>query len=133
MARLSATRAVSLPRASLSVLEESLDVSTAYLNGDIDAEVYMKQPEGFEQKGADWVCKLQKGLYGLKQGGRLWYDKLHSVLLKLGFTQVLSEHPINVWESDDLRLIVPISVDDLTIACKSKQRISEFKQELSLL
>ena len=49
---------------------ECIDFSTAYLNGEIDKDVYMHQPEGFEE--GDLVCKLGKGLYGLKQGGRLW-------------------------------------------------------------
>lgn len=47
----------------------SVDISTAYLNGILDAEVYMKQPEGFQRGGPEWVARLLKGLYGLKQGG----------------------------------------------------------------
>jgi hypothetical protein len=88
-----------LALAALQDLElESLDISTAYLNGEIDAEVYMRQPERFEQRGPDWVCKLLKGLYGLKQGGKLWFDKLDGVLTELGFKRICSDASIYVWD-----------------------------------
>jgi hypothetical protein len=58
--------------AALEDLElESIDISNAYLNGELkDIDVYMTQPEGFAEQGGEWVAKLIKGLYGLKQGGR---------------------------------------------------------------
>ena len=49
----------------------SVDISHAFTNSDIDAEVYMRQPEGFEQNGSKYVCRLDKSLYGLKQSPRL--------------------------------------------------------------
>jgi len=49
----------------------SVDISHAFTNSDIDAEVYMRQPEGFEQSGSKYVCRLNKSLYGLKQSPRL--------------------------------------------------------------
>ena len=121
---------------ALAVLEdlklESLDISTAYLNSNIDAEVYMKQPEGFEQQGPEWVCKLQKGLYSLKQGGQLWFEKLNSVLSSMGYKRIKSDPSIYVWsDAAESRVIVPVFVDDLTIASKSKQRIASFKSDLS--
>ena len=126
-----ALRAI-LALAALEDLElESLDISTAYLNGSIDAEVYMKQPEGFEQRGSEWVCKLQKGLYGLKQGGRLWFEKLDSVLSSMGYIRIKSDPSIYVWSDAESRVIVPVFVDNLTIASKSKQRIASFKSDLS--
>ncbi|CCA76752.1 related to retrotransposon HobS hobase (N-terminal fragment) [Serendipita indica DSM 11827] len=54
---------------------ESVDISTAFLNGEIDAEVYMRKPEGVEfegYEGTSWVLQLLKGLYGIKQGPRIW-------------------------------------------------------------
>lgn len=58
-------------------LVHQMDVSTAYLNADIDCEVYLEQPEGFvktDEYGNKLVCKLKKSLYGLKQSGRNWYN-----------------------------------------------------------
>ena len=52
-----------------------MDVKTAFLNGDLDAEIYMKQPEGFVDD-PNKVCKLNKGIYGLKQAARLWNIKI---------------------------------------------------------
>jgi hypothetical protein len=77
---------------------ESVDISNAYLNGKLkDVEVYMKQPEGFEVKDSSWAAKLQKGLYGMKQGGRCWYEKLDQVLQSEGFRRLHSNASIFVW------------------------------------
>jgi transposase InsO family protein len=60
---------------------ESIDISNAYLNGELkDVKVYMCQPEGFAEKDNTWVARLLKGLYGLKQGGQEWFKRLEEVL-----------------------------------------------------
>jgi hypothetical protein len=70
-----------LALAALEDLElRSIDISHAYLNGTLEEEIYMQQPEGFEVGGPDHVCKLRKSLYGLKQAGRVWNQTLNSVL-----------------------------------------------------
>jgi len=67
-----------------------IDVKTAYLNGDLDEEIYMEPPDGLEIPDG-MVLRLRKAIYGLKQAGRQWYLKLKSVLVKLGFTQVIND------------------------------------------
>ena len=65
-----------------------VDVDTAYLNADIDAELYISQPKGFEKRGDQGevlVCKLRKAIYGLKQAGLAWYDHLSKLLTKMKF------------------------------------------------
>ena len=65
-----------------------MDVKTAFLNGVIEEEVYIEQPQGFEVE-ARWihVCKLKKALYGLKQDPRAWYERMDSFVSSLGFTK----------------------------------------------
>jgi hypothetical protein len=56
---------------------EQMDVKTTFLHGDLEEEIYMKQPEGFVVKGKkELVCKMKKSLYGLKQSPRMWYQKI---------------------------------------------------------
>ena len=63
-----------------------MDVKSAFLNGLIEEEVYVKQPPGFESHlFPEHVYKLKKALYGLKQAPRAWYDRLKKFLIKLGF------------------------------------------------
>ncbi|GJP45016.1 hypothetical protein CLOM_g4402 [Closterium sp. NIES-68] len=61
-----------------------MDIVTAFLNGIILEEVYMKQPEGLDD-GSGRVCRLKKAIYGLKQAPRAWYHKLEEALLAGGF------------------------------------------------
>ena len=65
-----------------------LDIKTAFLNGDLQEEIYMEQPEGFIIPGKETeVCKLLKSLYGLKQASRAWNQKFHAFIVKFGLTQ----------------------------------------------
>ncbi|KAG8951326.1 hypothetical protein FRC04_006566, partial [Tulasnella sp. 424] len=112
---------------------ESIDISNAYLNrvlpeGEV---VYMRQPEGFQQKDNEWVCRLKKGLYGLKQSGRLWYQRLGDELEKLGFKRLVSDPSIYAWGKEDVKVIVPVFVDNLTLVSKSKAKIKEIKDVLA--
>jgi Reverse transcriptase (RNA-dependent DNA polymerase) len=66
-----ATICTILAIAALEDLElRSVDISHAYLDGELEEDIYMQQPEGFEVGGPEYVCKLRKSLYGLKQAGR---------------------------------------------------------------
>jgi hypothetical protein len=107
---------------------ESVDIRNAYFNGELnDADVYMEQPEGFADRDPSWVACLLKGLYGLKQGGRKWFERLEQVLIKLGFSRIRSDASVFVWAKDGVRVIVPIFVDDITFASKDKAKIQELK------
>jgi hypothetical protein len=68
---MSSTRTVLGLSATLDLEVEQMDVKTAFLHGDLEEEIYMKQPDGFQVKGQeDYVCRLRKSLYGLKQAPR---------------------------------------------------------------
>ena len=65
-----------------------MDVKTAFLNGELEEEVYMKQPERFPSSdGEQLVCKLKKSIYSLKQASRQWYLKFHNVISSFGFIE----------------------------------------------
>ena len=73
--------------AALRDLEiHQMDVKTAFLNGDLEEEIYMKQPEGFVIPGQeDKVCRLVKSLYGLKQAPKQWHEKFDNTMMSNGF------------------------------------------------
>ena len=108
-----------------------MDISHAYLNGELEEEIYMKQPEGFEVGGSDYVCKLQKSLYGLKQAGRVWNKLLHSVLSSMGFQRAQSDHGLYIYHKDKVQIFVPVFVDDITLAGKDSSILDSIIKELS--
>ena len=66
-----------------------MDVKTTFLNGVIEEEVYIEQPEGFEIDYQNThVCRLKKELYGLKQAPRVWYGRIDGFLMSIGFTKI---------------------------------------------
>ena len=69
-----------------------MDVKTAFLNGFLNEELYMMQPEGFvDPENADNVCKLQRSIYGLVQASRSWNKHFDEVIKAFGFIQVYGE------------------------------------------
>src|SRR6201986_1265917 len=123
-----ATLRAILAYAALEDLEiESVDISSAFLNGEIDSEIYMQQPEGFPQGSPDQVLRLVKSIYGMKQSPRLWHQKLDQVLSSLGFVKIKSDASVWVFQRDGIVVIVPVYVDDMTLVSKSKSKLAELK------
>ena len=97
---------------------QHINIKTAYLNSDIDEEIYMEIPEGFMNNGIKTkVLHLRKAIYGLKQAGRQWYRKLREALKKFGLVQTSSDpHTFithKVVDSINRTLILPVYVDNL--------------------
>jgi hypothetical protein len=93
-----------------------LDVKSAFLNGVLQEEIYVEQPDGFVIQGEeDKVYLLQKALYRLKQAPRAWYSRIDDHLLNLGFVKSLSEATLYIRLKDDDILIMSLYVDDLLI------------------
>lgn len=107
-----------------------MDAISAFLQGDIEEEVYMVQPSHYE-KGEE-VCLLQKSLYGLKQASRQWNKKLDSALKGLGLEQSHLDPCIyfKIVDEKDM-LFVAIYVDDLMIFTNQQKSADYFKNELS--
>ncbi|CAL1356411.1 unnamed protein product [Linum trigynum] len=112
---------------------EQLDVKTAFLHGELEEEIYMTQPEGFEVPGKeDYVCKLKKSLYGLKQSPRQWYKRFDSYMLELGYSR--SPYDCCVYHNkveDGSMIYLVLYVDDMLIAARSKSDIQKLKGLLS--
>jgi len=109
----------------------SVDISFAFTYEELDEVIYMKQPKGYHQGGPNIVCKLHKSLCGLKQSARQWNKKLYSVLDSMGFKRVLSDNSIYIYSKNQVKLIVPIFIDDITLVSKDDAAMDSTVQELS--
>ena len=128
-----ATVRLILAQAALEDLHmRSIDISHAFLNGDLEEDVYMEQPEGFRIPGGRrLVLHLGKSIYGLKQAGRQWNKKMHAALLEMGFVRIKADAGVYVYERGEVRVIMPIYVDDITAVSKSKAALDRVVEELS--
>lgn len=108
-----------------------LDVKSAFLNGYLEEEIFVEQPEGYSIKGKeDKVYLLRKALYGLKQAPRAWYSKIDTHLLSLGFKKSLSESTLYIRREDADLTIVSLYVDDLLVTGSNLDLIILFKTEM---
>lgn len=109
-----------------------MDVFTAYLNGTITENIFMQQPDGYVKQGAEKkVCKLIKSLYGLKQSGRRWYERLDEYLIKCGFIRAAADTNLYVLNKDGSRLYLVVYVDDLLLVSKSLKLLNEVRDLLT--
>jgi hypothetical protein len=108
-----------------------MDVKTTFLNGVIEEEVYIEQPQGFEVEDMkSHVCILKKALYGLKQAPRAWYGRIESFLTSLGFTKSKADSNIYFKIMDNEPVILLLYVDDLFLTGEEKL-IVECKKRLA--
>lgn len=96
------------------------DVPTAFLNPDLNTDLYMEMPRGFEREGH--IIQLQKGLYGLKQAGALWYDDARETLSKQGLQPTTSD--ICLYTNAQKDLFVLMYVDDFQIVGPNLDKIN---------
>ena len=118
--------------ASLDLELEQLDVKTAFLYGDLNEEIYMSQPEGFEVKGKEhMVFKLKKILYGLKQAPRQWYKKFDSFMVSHEYKRTDADHCAYFRKfTDGNFIILLLYVDDMLIAGNDSKLIGKLKERL---
>jgi hypothetical protein len=104
-----------------------MDVKSAFLNGVIQEEIYVRQPPDFEHpKYPDRVYKLSKALYGLKQASRAWYAMLKTFLLEHGYIMLSVDKTIFTLNHGTDSLLVQIYVDDIIFGGSSHTLMSRF-------
>jgi len=106
--------------ANMNLKMQLMDVVTAYLYGSLDSKIYMKVLEGLKIPGPNqnrimFSVRLQRSLYGLKQSGRMWFNRLSNFLLKRGYTNNDDCPCVFIKKSTDRFCIISVYVDDLNI------------------
>ncbi|WVZ83770.1 hypothetical protein U9M48_030875 [Paspalum notatum var. saurae] len=105
----------------------SMDVKTAFLNGELEEEIYMEQPDRFVISGQEGkVCKLLKSLYGLKQAPKQWHEKFEKILTSAGFIANEADRCVHYRYG----VILCLYVDDILILETSLNLVKEVKDFL---
>ena len=110
---------------------DQIDVVGAYLNAKLEDEVYMEPPHGVlndEERGR--VCRLRKGLYGLKQAGRMWYRMMAATFTSLGFKVSKLDQSAFICMEADQNVHVTVSTDDMVVMGNTCQAVDHVKSEL---
>lgn len=117
--------------AEKQLMIHQMDVTTAYVQGELNDEIYMEQPlfPGSENS-FDEVCKLMKPLYGLKQAGRQWHLRLDGFLKSLGMKQTTADPCLYVKKEAEEMIMIVVYVDDLLISSGSVTLLDQTKRSL---
>ena len=106
-----------------------MDVKSAFLNGELEEEVYVEQPPGFvDTKHSDYVYRLDKALYGLKQAPRAWYETLAQFLLESGFNRGTIDKTLFYLNHGKDLLLVQIYVDDIIFGFTNEKLFQRFSK-----
>jgi hypothetical protein len=126
--RLNTLRPLLAIAAIYGLVAHVVDVVGAYLNGELKEQIYMKQIPGYED-GTDSVLLLQKTLYGLRQSGRVWNEKLNKAFIQFGFTRLFSDQCVYIRHIRNNVVMIGVHVDDMIILASDDEALAEFKRE----
>lgn len=129
-AKLSTLRTLLACAGGSKTIPWQMDIKTAYLHANIEEEIFLEQPQGFEE-GDNMVCLLIKSLYGLKQAGRNWYGHLRSHLESMDFKVSSFDSCLFVKEWEGSFGYVCIWVDDIYYYCQDLKFFDWFKDAMS--
>ncbi|THH17351.1 hypothetical protein EUX98_g9147 [Antrodiella citrinella] len=133
VAKIESSRLLLALAASLNWEIDVVDVDSAFLNSDMpdDPQIFVRQPEGYVVEGKEhMVWHLLKALYGLKQSGHLWYQKLKSIMIKLGFIVCVADPCVFIRQTPKATSLVSSHVDDLSLICSSRDETALLKSQL---
>ena len=111
-----------------------IDVKTAFLNGYLEGNIYMMQPNGFINEGQEhMVCKLHKSTYGLNQASRSWNKHFDHVIKSFGFDQNEKEPCVYRKMQDDIMVFLILYVNDILLIGKDFEMLLKVKIQLVTL
>ncbi|CAM8951770.1 unnamed protein product [Rhodiola kirilowii] len=110
-----------------------LDVKNAFLNGELEEEVFMQVPPGFDnEEAAGKVCLLKKSLYGLKQSPRLWFGRFAKAVKEFGYVQAQSDHTLFFKHTKEGKIaILIVYVDDIVLTGSDEVELRKLKDFLA--
>ena len=115
-----------------NMVVHQMDVVTAFLNGELQEDIYMQQPPGYEVPGKEGlVCKLKRSLYGLKQAPRVWNKSFQEFMIRLGLKQSTADPCVFIQDEAKVKTIVAVYVDDLIVMATSTEKLNDIKKALS--
>src|SRR5579875_989961 len=133
VAKFTTIRCILAIGAAMDLEIHQMDVKTAFLNGELEEDIYMDQPQGFVEEGTQHlVCKLKKSLYGLKQSPRAWYQRIDLFFNQEGFSRGHADHTLYVKQTSEFLMIVIIYVDDLIILASDNTVLGWLKSKLEM-
>eukprot|EP00252_Welwitschia_mirabilis_P002409 TRINITY_DN1235_c0_g1_i6.p1 TRINITY_DN1235_c0_g1~~TRINITY_DN1235_c0_g1_i6.p1 ORF type:complete len:1428 (+),score=264.56 TRINITY_DN1235_c0_g1_i6:585-4868(+) len=111
---------------------QQFDVKNAFLHGDLQEEVYMDIPPGFEdEKTRGKVCRLKKALYGLKQSPRAWFERFSRAMTSFGYKQSNADHTLFIRHSRGMITLLIVYVDDIVVTGNDLEEIARLKKLLA--
>ena len=112
--KLSTFRTILAIAAQQNLTIHQMDVKSAYLNGKIKEEIYMEAPPGLEIPEG-MVLRLNRAVYGTKQGGRVWYEDVCTTLTELGYKRIEADHAVFIRRIGDILSILTLYVDNFNL------------------
>ena len=129
-ARKTTVRMVVQEAVNQEMLIHQMDFETAFLNAEVDVNIFIKPPEGYT-KEQNTVWKLNKGLYGLKQSSRLWNTLLDKFLCENNFSRSMSDNCLYTYFENGKSILIVVWVDDLIICASDINLMQSIKQKLN--
>ena len=130
MSRMTSIRCLAQLAAQYNFVCHQIDVKTAYLNADIDCELYMERPDTPERDTSK-VWRLKKSIYGLKQSAKLWNDTLNEFFMKLGFVRNRADPCLYKRTNSKGIIFLLVWVDDIVILAESQALVDEFVETMN--